>query len=66
MLRIVDDGRGFEPDKEREKALQSQHFGILGMQERAELIGGSIAIESNPISGTSIQILVPCHMNGNG
>ena len=66
MLKIMDDGHGFEPDKEREKALQSQHFGILGMQERAELIGGSITIESNPKSGTSIQIQVPCHVNGNG
>jgi two-component system sensor histidine kinase UhpB len=64
VLEVKDDGRGFDPSLVREQALQSQHLGILGMRERAELVGGSIVIESKPDSGTQIHIQVPCDMNG--
>jgi two-component system sensor histidine kinase UhpB len=65
VLNVIDDGRGFEPEVIREQALQSHHFGILGMQERAELVGGSIEIISRPETGTHVHILVPCAHNGN-
>ena len=63
-LDVIDDGQGFDPGKVREQALQSQHFGILGMQERAELVGGSIQLSSSQESGTQVHIQVPCIMNG--
>jgi two-component system sensor histidine kinase UhpB len=64
ILEVKDDGQGFNPRKMREQALQSHHFGILGMQERAELIGGSIALTSKLDGGTQVQIEVPCRING--
>jgi two-component system sensor histidine kinase UhpB len=66
VLEVKDDGRGFDPGLVREQALQSHHFGILGMQERAELVGGSIELISNPKTGTEIHIQVPCSTNGDG
>ena len=66
VLEVKDDGRGFDPGMVREQALQSHHFGILGMQEKAELVGGSIELISNPETGTEIHIQVPCSTNGDG
>jgi two-component system sensor histidine kinase UhpB len=64
VLEVKDDGRGFDPNIAREQALESHHFGILGMQERAKLVGGSIELVSGPDSGTQVLIQVPCVMNG--
>jgi two-component system sensor histidine kinase UhpB len=59
VLNVVDNGLGFDPDSVMEKAVQSHHMGILGMQERAKLIGGSIELAATPGKGTRIQISVP-------
>ena len=64
LLEVKDDGQGFDPALAREQALGSQHFGILGIQERAELVGGSIELSSKPHTGTRILIQVPCGKNG--
>ena len=64
LLEVVDDGQGFEPGEVRDRALESHHFGILGMQERAELVGGRIELFSKPESGTRVLIRVPSAMNG--
>ncbi|MBW4428582.1 MAG: AAA family ATPase [Nostoc desertorum CM1-VF14] len=54
ILRIKDDGQGFAIDR------SSSHngFGLLGMAERAELIGGQIEIHSVPGQGTEIAVSV--------
>lgn len=54
-LRIEDDGRGFDPDAVEEK----RSFGILGMKERALVLGGSFSIESAPQRGTRISVCIP-------
>jgi two-component system sensor histidine kinase UhpB len=64
VLEVKDDGQGFDPGSVREQALQLQHLGILGMQERAELVGGTIDLASTPGSGTRILIIVPCDLIG--
>jgi two-component system, NarL family, sensor histidine kinase UhpB len=51
-LDIRDNGRGFEPAPGRLAA--AGHFGILGMRERMEQIGGSLEISSRPENGTTI------------
>ncbi len=58
-LAIRDNGTGF--DLERVLSLESSErgFGLSGMKERAELSGGSFAIESLPGKGTSIRALWP-------
>ncbi|MCO6453482.1 MAG: hypothetical protein J5I90_22060 [Caldilineales bacterium] len=55
-LTIIDDGRGFTvPDNPAEFA-SAGHFGLLGLQERAELIGATLTITSERQRGTEITI----------
>jgi signal transduction histidine kinase len=54
MLTVLDDGVGFD----REKNNGSSHFGLAGMQERAELVGGELKIVSKPGDGTLIQLTI--------
>jgi signal transduction histidine kinase len=56
-LTVTDDGRGFAVDPSASAA--SGHFGLLGMRERIERIGGELAIESAPGRGTRIEATVP-------
>jgi two-component system, NarL family, sensor kinase len=53
-MRIEDDGMGFVPSR-----VPSGRFGIIGMNERARLLGGSLGIASAPGTGTTIDIEVP-------
>jgi PAS domain S-box-containing protein len=50
LLVIEDDGKGFTPDSEG----SGQGFGLLGMRERAALVGAALEIESTPGAGTTI------------
>jgi len=52
---IEDDGSGFDTRQTGE----GPHFGIIGMRERADLIGGSLDIESVPGKGTTVRLEVP-------
>ncbi|PTY08253.1 hypothetical protein DB347_01325 [Opitutaceae bacterium EW11] len=56
-LRIVDDGVGFDPD--RDGAVGDSHFGLIGMAERAKRVGGFLTIQSTPGRGTTIQVEIP-------
>ncbi|MEM8639235.1 MAG: sensor histidine kinase [Cyanobacteria bacterium P01_G01_bin.54] len=53
ILELEDDGMGFDITQ------STQGFGIRGMQERIQLIGGTIQLESTPGKGTRIQLEVP-------
>ena len=54
VLVVEDNGTGFEPD---EAAVQDGHgFGLLGMRERAALVGATLQIESAPGQGTTILV----------
>jgi PAS domain S-box-containing protein len=55
-LLVQDDGRGFDRDATRKHALTGTSLGVIGMQERVRLAGGSIAIESKPGAGTQIRV----------
>jgi signal transduction histidine kinase len=55
-VRIRDDGRGF--DSARAMKLSSGHFGLLGMNERAQRIGGTLDLRTAPGSGTEIVVRV--------
>ena len=61
LLEVNDDGQGFDLASIREKALQLQHLGLLGIQERAELVGGDAKLRSAPGRGTQILVSVPYH-----
>jgi signal transduction histidine kinase len=59
ILIIEDDGIGFEPSKKKVLTGNDRGLGLVGMKERAELVGGAFEIESSPGSGTTIFVRVP-------
>ena len=61
-LRIDDDGRGFDVAQITNSAVRLQRLGLVGIQERAELIGGQVVVESTPGEGTRIQVCVPLRL----
>ncbi len=54
---IEDNGIGFLPSM----ATDEDHLGLFGMRERVEMLGGSLAIDSEPGQGTIVRVEVPCH-----
>ena len=61
-ILISDEGRGFdmaETEEMRKSGTGNGHFGILGMEERAKLIGASLNVISNPGEGTKIHVKLP-------
>jgi len=57
QLSVRDDGQGF--DNEVASNGRSGHFGLIGMRERAEQIGGTLSIHSTEGSGTEVVADVP-------
>jgi signal transduction histidine kinase len=55
VLRLKDNGRGIEPDE----LLHATSLGILGMRERAHLLGGTLDIQGHPGDGTTVTLTVP-------
>jgi two-component system sensor histidine kinase UhpB len=58
FLRIKDDGRGFNL-VHGGRAPDGQHWGLVGMQERIELVGGKLSISSDPDQGTTLLVTAP-------
>ncbi len=57
VLEVADDGRGFDPAA-RPGGAQG-HFGLDGMRERVERIGGTLDIQSAPGQGTTVTVRLP-------
>jgi len=55
ILEVTDDGQGFDPE---DVPLIAQ-YGLRGMRERAELIGGEFQITSQPNCGTTVRLFLP-------
>ncbi|HSJ56010.1 MAG TPA: GAF domain-containing sensor histidine kinase [Anaerolineae bacterium] len=53
-LVVEDDGRGFDPDE-----VAAGRYGLVGLNERARLLGGRLRLESTPGEGTRVQVVVP-------
>ena len=53
-LFIEDDGRGFDPS-----TVSQDKFGLIGLNERANVLGGSLRIESSDGMGTRLEVHVP-------
>ena len=52
-MTIEDDGEGFD------RAATHEGFGLLGMQERVALIGGSLEVTSTPGQGSRVSATMP-------
>jgi signal transduction histidine kinase len=59
VLSICDDGCGFEPDVALARERDREHFGLKGIQERAETMGGIFRLESQAGHGTTVAIEIP-------
>jgi len=57
-LIIEDDGAGFSVDEAMSRSPENK-LGLFGMYERAYLVGGTLAIESQPGQGTSVFLEIP-------
>lgn len=57
-LSIQDDGKGFNTSSDA-SGLWKQGFGLRGIRERLELVGGVLIIESRPAHGTHVQASIP-------
>ena len=53
-LSLEDDGKGFEPS-----GVPKERYGLVGINERARLLGGSMRLETSVGAGTRIEIRVP-------
>lgn len=56
VLNVTDDGCGFSPPDDWHDFAGEDQFGLLGMRDRAESIGASIQIESQPGEGTKVTL----------
>jgi ligand-binding sensor domain-containing protein/signal transduction histidine kinase len=56
-VEIQDDGRGFEASSSRSP--QGHHFGLTGMRERVEKLGGEFHLSSYPGKGTQVRLSIP-------
>lgn len=59
LLCVRDDGVGFDPAVQQAHAMAGESMGVIGMQERATLIGGKLVIESQPGHGCEVRLHFP-------
>jgi len=57
VLEVHDDGVGFQPGEARSAG--GDHFGMLAMRERVEMIGGTCEVSSSPGKGTRVRVVLP-------
>jgi len=55
LVMVEDDGIGFDPEATR----RGEQLGLLGLQERAEALGGTLILESAPGAGATVVVEVP-------
>jgi two-component system NarL family sensor kinase len=53
-LTIEDDGEGFDPHN-----IPPGRFGLVGLNERAHMLGGNLTLESSPRGGTRLEVTIP-------
>ena len=56
FLRVQDWGQGFDPNMFVD---DTSHLGLVSMQERAQMLGGSFQIQSKKGEGTTINVIIP-------
>ncbi|MCU0303859.1 MAG: ATP-binding protein [Thermoanaerobaculales bacterium] len=59
VVRVSDDGCGFEVAEVRRRAGRGDHLGLLGIRERVRSVGGRLELDSSPGRGTQLRVTVP-------
>jgi signal transduction histidine kinase len=59
VIRIKDNGKGFDVNRRRKQALKEKRMGLQSMVERVHLLEGKIDIQSRPGKGSYIRIEIP-------
>lgn len=58
-IEVSDEGRGFDPEQLEADQEANGHFGLLSVQRRLDLVGGTLSIDSAPGEGTTVRLEVP-------
>jgi signal transduction histidine kinase len=58
VIDVEDDGKGFDPDAAGQREGR-RPWGLMGIRERAEILGGVARIESAPGQGTHVEVRIP-------
>jgi signal transduction histidine kinase len=58
-LQVIDDGQGFDMKELSEQGPYPHKLGLLGIKERAELVGGRVIIEAALQRGVRLQVCLP-------
>lgn len=64
VIRVADDGRGLDEPVDLERLKAAGHFGIAGMDERAQLIGATLTVENGSEDGAVVTVRVPAFSDG--
>ncbi|MHC1789279.1 sensor histidine kinase [Solidesulfovibrio sp.] len=64
ILRVADNGQGFDPEVRLPEALAQKRMGLWGMGERVRLLGGRLAIRSRPGRGVLLTAEIPAGEGG--
>jgi signal transduction histidine kinase len=64
QMVVEDDGRGFDAPSKFVDLVASGKLGLIGMHERARILGGTLRIESEPGEGTRVMVDAPVHRRG--
>jgi nitrate/nitrite-specific signal transduction histidine kinase len=59
VLRIADNGQGFDPAEALADGTSRGNYGVISMRERAEALGGQLRIDSIIGEGTTITVMLP-------
>lgn len=64
VLVVNDNGRGFEVPAYLSELTRNQHYGLVGMVERVQLLNGHLSVHSRPRQGTEVRVALtleaPC------
>ncbi len=59
VMRVADNGRGFDPTAVLSDGAGRGHYGFTSMRERAAALGGQLRVDSAPAEGTTITVTLP-------
>ena len=62
-LQVQDDGQGFECPERLSDLAHAGHFGLLGIAEQVESVGGVLQLASQPGHGSTVEVSIPLAEN---